>query len=139
MKSHMKISFFWLSRARNTCTAEVVITRETFYLTKTKIEIKGKKKRVSSILTKSKSVAFSLLFSIYLTAFECNKTSDWLNHSISFKLTKSWRKKTKNVLENCWYTTAGLESKPLALLTLYQTTNFRLFQAERVCRRLFLI
>ena len=28
---------------------------------------------------------------------------------------------------------------PFSLLTHYQTTNFRLFQTERVCRRLFQI
>ena len=53
----------WLSLALNTCTANVV-TRH--YILFNKEEIEKKKKRFSAILSKSKSVVFSFLFSIYM-------------------------------------------------------------------------
>ena len=58
----MKISFFLLSLAQNTCTAPEVFRCYTFYFTKKKLKLK----RFSAILTKSKIVAFSLLFSLLL-------------------------------------------------------------------------
>ena len=51
---------------------------------------------------------------------------------VTFKFTRSWRKRQKNCLENDWIPTLSV-----MLLTLSQTTNFRLFQTERVCRRQF--
>ena len=56
----------------------------------------------------------SLVLQIFLNleAFECNTTSDWLNHTVypiksyvTFKFTKSKgkKKKTKGVLENVWW------------------------------------
>ena len=42
MKAHMKISLFWLSLARNTCTAQVVTTLEILFYKK-EIEIKKQK------------------------------------------------------------------------------------------------
>ena len=45
----------------------------------------------------------------YLAAFECNRTSDWLNHTVLanqkfcyIQKNKFWRKKTKNVIVNGW-------------------------------------
>ena len=42
---------------------------------------------------------------LYLAAFECNATSDWLKHMVKpirrcVIFTKSWKKKTKDILKN---------------------------------------
>ena len=37
---------------------------------------------------------------LYLTVFECNTTSDWLNQVMLHSNSQSWRKKAKNVFEN---------------------------------------
>ena len=61
MKSHMNISFLWLLLARKTCTVVKLDDRHFILQKRNK-----NKKRLLVILTESKSVAFSLLFSIHV-------------------------------------------------------------------------
>ena len=79
---------------------------------------------------------------------------DWLNHTVqpirscvTFKFTKFWRKRQRTFLRMVgeygpWLILCNKHfpgNTYGAVLTHYQTTNFRLFQIERLCRQQFKI
>ena len=82
--------------------------------------------KVGSVFT-NHSQEHSLSFSS--NRFESNITSDWLNNMV-----KPIR---VMILSNISTEKSGEQDKGMQFLTFSQTTNFRLFQTDRVCRRKF--
>ena len=102
------------------CTANMFLT---FYLT-TKFWTQPKWTNLQMIKIKENILPLFLQILPYLEALERHTTSGWtiwVTQGEVVYIYKILEKTTKIVLEN-------------GLLTHYQTTNFRLFQPERVCR-----
>ena len=103
-----------------------------------KLPVAGTKQRQpASVFTNHSAIVLSLVLQIFLysAAFECNTTS-----CVTFKFSKSWKKGQRMFLRmvgeyRLYYNASAKIS--FSLLTLSQTTNFRLFQTERVCWRQF--
>ena len=75
LKSHLKISYFGFRLLETHVQRKWKLDVRHFILPKKEIEMGRKKKRFSASLIKSKSVAFSLLFTILSAAHTCNPLS----------------------------------------------------------------